>query len=200
VSERPTGRHPDATQVVVRLTEDAIGDLSRMVRADPQAVRWCLKKMLLLERNPEAGEPLVGDLIGFRKLTVGDRHWRVVWRVTHDETGSVVVDVAEMWAAGARSDGQVYAEMRRRIASLGASPQAQALAHVLDLLGRASQGLVAAGNPGGEPVPEWLVSRLVGKGADEAEIRALAPEAAMQRWEAIISLPRPSVLHRKLAG
>jgi mRNA interferase RelE/StbE len=160
-----------------------------MVRADPQAVRWCLKKMLLLERNPEAGEPLLGDLIGFRKLTVGDRHWRVVWRVTHDATGNLVVDVAEVWAAGARSDGQVYEDMRRRIASLGTSPKAQALTHVLDLLGRAGEGLVVAPESVTEPVPEWLVTRLVSKGVDETDARAMTPEGAMERWEAIISAP-----------
>lgn len=39
-----------------------------MVRkGDPQVVRWALKKCLLLEKNPEAGEQLRGALIGYRK-------------------------------------------------------------------------------------------------------------------------------------
>ena len=50
----------------VRLTEPAIDDLRRLQRADPQVVRWALKKMLLLERNPNAGAPLLGALVGYR--------------------------------------------------------------------------------------------------------------------------------------
>ncbi len=74
---------PDADQprAYVRLTEPAVEDLARLVRLDPQVARQALKKMILLERDPEAGEPLLGALIGFRKLIVGDRHWRIVWRV-----------------------------------------------------------------------------------------------------------------------
>jgi mRNA interferase RelE/StbE len=44
---------------VVRCTEPAIADLERLARTGlPQVVRWVLKKCLLLERNPEAGEEL----------------------------------------------------------------------------------------------------------------------------------------------
>ena len=90
---------PDAPRAVVRLTEDAIADLHRLHRKDPQIVRWAFKKMLLLERSVDAGEPLLGDLIGFRKLVVGDRDWRIVWRTTTDTVGATVIDVAEVWAA-----------------------------------------------------------------------------------------------------
>ena len=38
------------------------------MRLDPQIVRWALKKMLLLERNPEAGEGLRGHMEINRKL------------------------------------------------------------------------------------------------------------------------------------
>lgn len=47
-------------------------------------------------------------MIGFRKLVAGDRDCRIVWRVTHDDSQRVVVDVAEVWAFGARSDAEVY--------------------------------------------------------------------------------------------
>ena len=53
---RRTGRHPAATTVVVRLTEPAFDDLRALLRLDPQLVRQALKKMLLLERDPQAGE------------------------------------------------------------------------------------------------------------------------------------------------
>lgn len=191
MSRGKAGRHPAARQVVVRLTEDAIADLHRLVRKDPQIVRWCLKKMLLLERDPEAGEPLIGGLVGFRKLTVGDRDCRVVWRVVHDQIGTVFVDVAEVWAAGARSDAEVYREMRARVARLGNTPRAVALEEVLDALGRVSDGFDARSGPASDPVPEWLVSRLVGQaGHPESHVRSLTPEQAMEAWEAWITRPR----------
>lgn len=192
MSSQGAGRHPDATRVVVRLTEDAIADLSRLNRRHHEAVRWCLKKMLLLERDPEAGEPLMGGLIGFRKLTVGDRHWRVVWRVAHDAAGATVVDVAEVWAAGARAEAEVYEEMQNRVARLGTGPKVRALEQVLTTLGKASAGLRAASEPGEErePVPPWLADALVGKGVPRHEIALLSPEEAFARWNTIISEPR----------
>ncbi len=57
-----TGR----TRAYVRLIDPAVEDLARLVRLDPQVLRQVLKKLLLLERNPEAGEPLLGALVGFR--------------------------------------------------------------------------------------------------------------------------------------
>ena len=118
--QRRGGRHPLATSVVVRLIEPAVEDLQVLLKRDPQIVRWALKKMLLLERDPEAGEALRGGLIGWRKLTVSDRDWRVIWRVTHDQSGRVVVEyVAEVWAVGARSDAEVYAEMADRVSTFG---------------------------------------------------------------------------------
>ena len=64
-----SGRHPEARRVRVRFTDPAFEDLRVMARkGDPQVVRAALKKCLLLERDPEAGEPLKGGLIGYRKL------------------------------------------------------------------------------------------------------------------------------------
>ena len=62
----------------VRLTEDAVSDLYRLQKKDPRIVRDVFKKMLLLERAADAGEPLLGALVGFRKLVVGDRDYRIV--------------------------------------------------------------------------------------------------------------------------
>lgn len=133
---RRSGRRPDAQGVVVRLTSAALEDLENFRRkGDPQVIRWALKKCLLLERNPEAGEALSGPLAGYRKIVVGDRDWRLVWRVTHDDTGAMVVDVAEVWAFGAREDSAVYEEMRQRVATLGDSPHTIPLAEALAELG-----------------------------------------------------------------
>ncbi|MCW2132330.1 type II toxin-antitoxin system RelE family toxin [Arthrobacter sp. VKM Ac-2550] len=81
MSQQEPSAQEHASTAVVRLTDDAIADLRRLQKKDPQIVRWAFKKMLLLERPAHAGEPLLGSLIGFRKLAVGDRDWRIVWRV-----------------------------------------------------------------------------------------------------------------------
>jgi mRNA interferase RelE/StbE len=206
-SVRESGRHPDAERAVVRFTDAAVSDLEQMVRkGDPQVARWALKKCLLLERDPEAGEGLRGALIGFRKLTVGDRDWRVVWRVTHDDEGRPVVDVAEVWALGARSDSEVYDEMRDRVAALSKNPKTLPLAEVIERLGKVAAGLSpenaepvkgpAASRPASEPdtaaeVPRWLVQALVKvAGMPAAEVAKLSADEAERRWLEHISAPR----------
>ena len=84
--------------VRVRLTDDAVEDLLRLKRKDPQIVRAVLKKMLLLARSPKAGEPLLGSLVGFRKLVVGNRDYRIIWRETRDVDQTPVLVIAEVWA------------------------------------------------------------------------------------------------------
>ena len=163
-------------------------DLERLLGVDPQIVRWALKKMLLLERDPDAGRALLGDLIGWRKLVGGDRDWRIVWQVTTDEVGNQVIDIAEVWAVGARADAEVYAEMNHRIAVLGSSPTTQALSEVIERLGRASGNVMAAVQPVRDPVPPWLVDRLVHQGGMTPEpVAELTGVQAMQAWEAFIT-------------
>ncbi len=178
---------------VVRLTEPALDDLKTMLRkGDPQVVRWALKKCILLETNPEAGEDLRGGLIGFRKIVVGDRDWRVVWRVTHDEVGRTVVDVAEVWAVGARSDAEVYAEVQERVTTLKAQPKTVALADALAALGRVTSGLEATTEPVDEPgVPAWLHHVLTSVvRMPDSEVAKLAPEQAQAVWDAYTSQAR----------
>lgn len=183
-SKREGGRHPHAESVVVRLTEPAFDDLRTLVRVDPQIVRWALKKMLHLEKNPEAGEPLRGALIGWRKLIVGDRDWRVVWRVLHDEDGKVIVDVAEVWAVGARSDSAVYAEMTERAKNLPKNPSTLALAEVIERLGKTASGLNAQDERTiANPLPDWLVDRLVTQaGLSPESVSELTLEQAFDAW------------------
>jgi len=204
---RASGRHPEAARTVVRFTDAAVADLTGMVRkGDPQVVRWALKKCLTLERDPEAGEELRGALIGYRKLTVGDRDWRVVWRVTHDDEGHPIVDVAEVWAMGARSDSEVYDEMGSRVAALSANPATLPLAEVIERLGKVAAGLAgknaepakgaaaasAAPDTGAsEQLPDWLAQALVkGVGLTPADVAQLSEAEANQRWLEHISTPR----------
>ena len=142
----------------MRLTDPAINDLEALKKSNRNALRWALKTFLLLERDPEAGRPLHKELQGWRKLTMGDRDWRIVWRVTFDDAGSVIVDVAEVWAVGARSDDEVYKEMSARVAALAESPRTEALREIaarFELLIQESEEA-----PPAREVPEWLVNDL----------------------------------------
>lgn len=186
-------KQPAVPATVVRLTADAVGDLRSLFKVDPQIVRWALKKMILLERDPHAGRPLVGGLIGYRKIAVGDRDWRIVWRVVEDEVGTVQVEVAEVWAVGYRKDDEVYAEIERRVAQAGPSARTRALTDVLELFSKQARDLVATPEPAQpEPVPTWLsealryVVRL-----PAAEVAELGLEEAEALWARHISRPDP---------
>lgn len=155
-------KHPDVPGCVVRLTDGAVDDLQNLFKADPQIVRWALKKMILLERDPNAGDPLLGGLIGYRKITVGDRDWRVVWRVEKDEVGDYLIEVAEVWAVGYRKDSEVYAEISQRIAHAGSTPKTKALSEILGLFAKQARDLTATPEPAKpEPVPKWLTEALL---------------------------------------
>ena len=147
--------------------------------------------MLLLERDPEAGRELLGALVGWRKLAVADRDWRVVWRVTYDESGVVIVDVAEVWAVGARRDSEVYREMEQRVAVLPDSPQTQALADVVTRLGKAAAGIEAALEPAPESaLPDWLRDRLTNQmGLLPDRVDKLTLQEAVDLWSAWVSSP-----------
>lgn len=159
-------------------------------KGDPQVVRWALKKCLLLQRNPEAGAELRGSLIGFRKIVVGDRDWRIVWQVTHDDSGTIMVDVAEVWAFGARSDAEVYSEVQDRVAAMEGSPHTVPLAEAIAELGKVAYGLEAAAESTADAVPDWLVHTLViVVKMPRQEVQRLSPEQAQQIWDAYISSP-----------
>lgn len=183
---RPRRPRRTAEGAEVWLTDPAVADLQRL---DGAPLVWALKKMLLLETDPWAGEPLLGSLIGYRKLVVGNRDWRIVWRATADERGASCIEVAEVWAVGARSDGEVYAEMSGRVASLGDSPVRRSLAAILDELGTRAKGLQAKPVTRAPPRPErWLVDRLVHTaGLDRDEVLAMTSEQAVDAWTAHIT-------------
>ena len=185
------GKHPAASRVQVRFTDPAFEDLKAMARkGDPHVVRAALKKCLMLERNPEAGEPLMGGLIGSRKLVVGDRDWRIVWRATHDDSGAIVVDVAEIWAFGARTYAEFCVEILHRVKALGRDPHTVPLAESIDALGKLAYGLEAQPEPEGG-LPPWLVHVLTSVVAMPAtEVRHLSEAEARSIWEAHKGRPR----------
>lgn len=173
----------------VRLIDPALDDLRHLLSKDPQIARDVLKKMLLLEQSPLAGEPLLGELAGFRKLRAGNRHWRIVWRVTEDDLGATEIEIAKVWAAGARADGEVYDEMRRRLAALDDPATVRPLAEVVEMLGRHVQrdDIQPTPEPPPDPVPAWLAERLIKTaGLELAEVEGLTGAQAMERWEALL--------------
>jgi mRNA interferase RelE/StbE len=167
---------------VVRLTDDAIADLRDLFKADPQIVRWAFKKMIHIEQDPNAGEPLLGGLIGYRKIAVGNRDWRLVWRVTESSAGAWIVEVAEVWAVGYRKDSEVYAEIAARVAAAGTSPKTTALTDVLKLFEKQTRELAATAEPiEPDPVPKWLsqvLTEVVGLRAEQVEGMTLSEAEA----------------------
>ena len=173
----------------VWLTDAAVEDLERL---DGAALVWALKKMLLLETSSQAGEPLMGNLIGYRKLVVSDRDWRIVWRATTNERGGVIIEVSEVWAVGARSDDEVYAEMTARLAAAPSSPALRSLSAVVEALGRRARQVVAQSPfvPPATPEP-WLVDRLVHTvGLDRDDVLSMTSEQAVDAWTAFMMRPR----------
>lgn len=154
-------KQPQKRLCIVRLTEDAVADLYRLRKKDPSILRAVFKKMLLLEHSPTAGEPLLGALVGFRKLVVGDRDWRIVWRITVDATGTPILDISEVWAVGARSDGAVYDELTSRVARMGDDPKIQPLKDVIIQMGRLYESVEATAEPSRTPrIPGWMETAL----------------------------------------
>ena len=165
----------------VWLTEAAVEDLLRL---DGAPLVWALKKMLLLETSPQAGEPLLGNLIGYRKLVVSDRDWRIVWRPMTNDRGGVVIEISEVWCVGARSDSDVYREMNDRLAAAPSTPAMQSLASVIEALGRRAGGVVAQQPYEAPSRPEqWLVDRLVHTaGLARETVEAMTSEQAVDAW------------------
>lgn len=190
--QRRSGRHPDAHHTELRFTKAAIDDLLGLQKKNRPALGWAMKKFLLIARDPEAGAPLGGGLHGYRKLTISDRDWRIIWRVTFDDAGHLIVDIGEIWAVGARKDSEVYEEMRRRVASLPTGPQTKTLEEVLEMLGasltkkrRPPQSRIS---PDDAPAPQWLLSDLVNvAGYAREEVESLFERQAMSAWVAFRS-------------
>jgi mRNA interferase RelE/StbE len=104
----------------VHLTGAAREDLRDL---DGSAQKYVVKALKKLEDNPEQrGQPLGnqaggGNLTTFRKLVVGDRDYRIVYRVEAD--GSVCV----VWVIGKRVDQECYDLAVARLKLYAPSPE-----------------------------------------------------------------------------
>ncbi|MFD0205286.1 MULTISPECIES: type II toxin-antitoxin system RelE family toxin [Saccharothrix] len=112
----------------VVLTDDALEDLRELDGSARKLVGKALKK---LETSPEQrGDPLGSrqgsDLTTFRKLVVGDRDYRIVYRIDRD--GTVVV----VWVIGKRADEECYTLACSRLELHGDRDLADAARHLSD--------------------------------------------------------------------
>ena len=101
----------------VVLTSEAREDVRDL---DGHARKLVLKELKKLEDNPsQRGEPLGSqdnNLTTFRKLVVGDRDYRVIFRV--EPNGEVFV----VWVVGKRADRQCYDLAVARLQTYAANP------------------------------------------------------------------------------
>jgi mRNA interferase RelE/StbE len=115
------------TQARVQLTEEAREDFHDLDGAAQRIVGKGLRK---LKTDPHLrGQPLGsrarGDLTTFRKLVVGNRVYRIVYRVESNNTVVVV------WVIGARADNEVYELAMTRL-RLHENPTVRGLAESLE--------------------------------------------------------------------
>lgn len=96
---------------------------------DGAAKKLVLKAMKKLEDNPgERGQPLGQGLATFRKLVVGDRDYRIVYRVEAD--GTVVV----VWVVGKRADNYCYDLAMSRLKTHGDRVMAGEIEGLVDVV------------------------------------------------------------------
>lgn len=112
--------------VQVLLLDEAVADLADL--AESGNIRQFLKKLLEIEKNGvQAGQPLGRDLTSWRKLTVGDRNWRIVFRVTEG--------VATVCVIGDREDEACYREASKRVLETADEELATLAQSMMDVLG-----------------------------------------------------------------
>lgn len=112
----------------LRLIDYAVEDFRRYATKNKALRQSIFKKLLYIETQPVlAGLPLTGPLNGMRKIVVGDRIWRIVWRVLTSRTPLV-------WGIGKRDHADIYREVERRIKLLGEDPHTVTIAEMLSSL------------------------------------------------------------------
>ncbi len=118
--------------VRVELIDEAVVDLAGL--AESGNIKQFFKKLLEIEAHgASAGEPLGRSLVGWRKLTVGNRSWRIVFRVDRDQT------VATVCVIGDREDATCYEEAERRAKQKNDADATSLAASMVEVLGSRKQ-------------------------------------------------------------
>jgi mRNA interferase RelE/StbE len=115
-------------RVRVELIDDAIADLAKY--AESGRLKAFFVKLLEIEqKGSEAGEPLGRDLVGWRKITVGNRDWRIVFRLDKRR------ELATVCVIGDREDGACYEEARQRMGKVENTDAASLAESMMALFG-----------------------------------------------------------------
>jgi mRNA interferase RelE/StbE len=118
--------------VRVELVDEAIVDLADL--AESGNLKQFFRKLVEIEANgSQAGEPLGRNLVGWRKITVGNRNWRIVFRVDKEEA------VATVCVIGDREDAACYEEAQRRAQQISDADATSLAASMMELLGSRKQ-------------------------------------------------------------
>ena len=118
--------------VRVELIDEAVVDLAGL--SESGNIKQFFKKLLEIEEHGAmAGEPLGRNLVGWRKLTVGNRNWRIVFRVNSDDTEALVCVI------GDREDAACYEEAERRAKQKNDADAASLAASMMEVLGNRKQ-------------------------------------------------------------
>ena len=117
----------------VTLYPDAVEDIADLEGSERKQVFKALKK---LEVGPhKRGAPLGSGLTTFRKLVVGNRQIRIVYRV--DANG----DAAVVWVVATRVDSECYDLAMARLALFGGGDTQTALTELVqEVFGSESPG------------------------------------------------------------
>ena len=111
----------------VVLEDDAVTDLREL---DGAVRRRALAKLMLIERDPNAGRALGRKpgivLPGYRKLRF--RGWRIIYALNAGGEGAVILHV------GSRSDMDCYLEVEGRLSQLEDPGRRHSLEQVIEIL------------------------------------------------------------------
>lgn len=170
----------------MRLLPPAVDDLLSFHKKDRATFEKIVRRLLYIQRDSQVGFLLSGHFADFRKLKVTHPELRIVWKVLHDENGEEVIEIAQIWAIGARANGEIYKELKKRIALLEGNQEATELSRVLAIIATGKREAIPKLQPL-DPVPSYLEEALVNRMGLSAEaVRGLTGPIALELWTQFI--------------
>jgi mRNA interferase RelE/StbE len=169
--------------VEIRGIYPVAADILKLTKRHQSVLQLILKKIEYLQLNPGAGVRLAGDLSEFKKVTVGNRAWRIIFQEQMIE-GTRVIEILEIWGIGSRTDGDVYDEVRARLKSMPPSPMTISLYEILLMLQNPKFSLAEPTHASADPIPEWLATRLKTElGYSDSRLIGMTGAQAMDIWD-----------------
>jgi hypothetical protein len=165
-------------------TDAAIEDLRR---AGPVRAALLLGRLRLLEREPDAGTPLLDAATGYRTLDALDGTARIVY-----DTEGAGVTVRVVWVDDARTDGDAYDEALRRMRAADPADLV-ALADIVRRIARVTGARLVPPNRLRQPVPDWLAESLLDDaGLSVLDVAAMDAVTAFAVWNRFQTANRPT--------